>query len=797
MKKAFRVSISMAWTVVAVLLFSAWTVAHAGVPSTMNFQGVLTDSTGAPVADGTYDMNFFLYDSETGLSQLWTEAQTVTVTGGVYNIQLGAVVPLSSSVFDGGVAWLEVVVEGETMSPRQQLTSTAFALKAGDADTLAGNDIGDLDARYVQEGQAGAVNSTMIADGTIGAADLGANSVGSSEIAAGGVGSSEVHDNSLTAADLAADSVGNSELAPNSVGSVEIINGEVTAADMADGAARAEILDDDGAGSLLDADYLDGLSSESFVRTNQDYGRSGVASNLYEGTATLTSKYVNESGDYMAGSTTASVLTVDNNADTGGGDAIYGRTYAPTGIGVAGFSMDTGAVQNEGGRFMAYGDTGRGVYGKAASSDAGTNYGGYFEALGSTGMGVFGQATNTGSYTNYGGYFTASGAYGRGVYGYATNTGNYTNYGGYFTASGQSGRGVYGVASNATGTNSGGYFTSSGATGRGVYAYASGTNGYGIYAVSSEGDGIYGATSASDEHAGFFYSSASVSLTGAVLYARNYNSSGQGIALHAHNDYSTSTDAAAVLSNDGSGPLLKGFGGNGGEDEFRFDNDGTLRLYNSSHYNTATFYADYNDYGHIRLMDTTGSYRLSLSGGASSGGGGIWLRNADGATTVSIYGDYSGTGDGRVVTNELQITGGSDLSEQFDVKAAEDGITPGMVVSIDPARPGQLMLSQIAYDNKVAGIISGAGGIKPGMMMGQAGTEADGQHPVALTGRVYCWADATGGAIQPGDLLTTAQRPGHAMKVTDHTKANGAILGKAMTSLEKGTGLVLVLVSLQ
>ena len=45
--------------------------------------------------------------------------------------------------------------------------------------------------------------------------------------------------------------------------------------------------------------------------------------------------------------------------------------------------------------------------------------------------------------------------------------------------------------------------------------------------------------------------------------------------------------------------------------------------------------------------------------------------------------------------------------------------------------------------------------------------------------------------------MTTSNVSGHAMKVTDHTKANGAILGKAMTSLEKGTGLVLVLVSLQ
>ena len=68
---------------------------------------------------------------------------------------------------------------------------------------------------------------------------------------------------------------------------------------------------------------------------------------------------------------------------------------------------------------------------------------------------------------------------------------------------------------------------------------------------------------------------------------------------------------------------------------------------------------------------------------------------------------------------------------------------------------------------------------------------------VALTGRVYVLADASNGAIHPGDLLTTSRTPGHAMKVTDHTRGQGAILGKAMTGLSKGKGMVLVLVTLQ
>ena len=72
-----------------------------------------------------------------------------------------------------------------------------------------------------------------------------------------------------------------------------------------------------------------------------------------------------------------------------------------------------------------------------------------------------------------------------------------------------------------------------------------------------------------------------------------------------------------------------------------------------------------------------------------------------------------------------------------------------------------------------------------------------GDHPVAMFGRVYVWCDASLGAITPGDRLTTSSTPGHAMKVGDEGKAPGAVIGKAMTELKEGKGLVLVLVNLQ
>jgi hypothetical protein len=197
----------------------------------------------------------------------------------------------------------------------------------------------------------------------------------------------------------------------------------------------------------------------------------------------------------------------------------------------------------------------------------------------------------------------------------------------------------------------------------------------------------------------------------------------------------------------------------------------------------------------IYLFDGAGSQRVEIDSDDGDDGAIIRLKNSSGVTTITLDADFSG--DGRITTQELQITGGSDLSEQFDISAANEPAKPGMVVCIDPKNPGGLIPSSHSYDRTVAGVISGAGGVKPGMLMGQKGTLADGRHPVALTGRVYAMVDAGYGSIQPGDLLTSSDTAGHAMKVADPTRAQGAILGKAMTSLPHGKGLVLVLVTLQ
>ncbi len=144
---------------------------------------------------------------------------------------------------------------------------------------------------------------------------------------------------------------------------------------------------------------------------------------------------------------------------------------------------------------------------------------------------------------------------------------------------------------------------------------------------------------------------------------------------------------------------------------------------------------------------------------------------------------------------QLTINGGADLAEPFALKGG-DAISKGSIVVIARDGSGTLELSSEAYDTRVAGIVSGANGINPGLTLHQEGINDHG-HNVALTGRVYCRVDASNGAIKPGDLLTTSANPGHAMKATDHSRTQGAVLGKAMSTLDEGTGFVLVLVTLQ
>lgn len=182
----------------------------------------------------------------------------------------------------------------------------------------------------------------------------------------------------------------------------------------------------------------------------------------------------------------------------------------------------------------------------------------------------------------------------------------------------------------------------------------------------------------------------------------------------------------------------------------------------------------------IRIGSEQGPGRIGLGGNGSPGV--IEVFDANTTPTIKIDG----------TTGDVQLLG-ADCAEDFDVETSQT-LEPGTVMVIGP--DDKLRRCTEAYDKTVAGVLSGAGGCRPGIVLGKSGSH-NGRLPLALTGKVYCQVDARYGAVELGDLLTTSPTPGHAMKMGDPLRAFGAVIGKAFRPLRAGHGLIPILIALQ
>lgn len=161
-----------------------------------------------------------------------------------------------------------------------------------------------------------------------------------------------------------------------------------------------------------------------------------------------------------------------------------------------------------------------------------------------------------------------------------------------------------------------------------------------------------------------------------------------------------------------------------------------------------------------------------------------------GKTAGRFFGDVHVTGN-LTSDGDIFLTN-ADFAEDFDIVGEPCGAGTVMVLS----QNGGLEGSTKAYDKKVAGILSGAGNYKPGIVLDRHSSKT-GRQPLAMVGKAYCKVDADIIPIEVGDLLTTSDVPGHAMKATDFSKTSGTVIGKALQPMDKGKGLIAVLVSLQ
>jgi hypothetical protein len=214
---------------------------------------------------------------------------------------------------------------------------------------------------------------------------------------------------------------------------------------------------------------------------------------------------------------------------------------------------------------------------------------------------------------------------------------------------------------------------------------------------------------------------------------------------------------------------------------------GVFGVNNSSNPSPAGIPGGNGVFGVSTVPNASGVFGANNNGGIgvagqSEKGVGILGR---GRTAGRFEGDVEVTGDIRLVN--------ADCAEDFDVSGTEE-IEPGTVMVLD--QEGALEPSQRAYDKRVAGVISGAGEFKPGIVLNKQQSRAY-RLPVALLGKVYCKVDARYAPIEIGDLLTSSPTLGHAMKAEDHLKAFGSVIGKALRPLPAGQGLVPILIALQ
>jgi hypothetical protein len=208
----------------------------------------------------------------------------------------------------------------------------------------------------------------------------------------------------------------------------------------------------------------------------------------------------------------------------------------------------------------------------------------------------------------------------------------------------------------------------------------------------------------------------------------------------------------------------------------------------------------------IRLAGSAGQITLRTPAGddrvfIDAMNGDIWLGGKKANGDIMLF-DKDETDNRDSGKATIRLNGGTgdivlrnaDCAEDFDIVPGAAEIEPGTVMVIDA--DGRLSPSTEPYDRCVAGVVSGGGNLKPGIVLGRQ-PETGARLPIALTGRVWCRVDASTAPIRTGDLLTTSSIAGLAMKAIEPARAFGSVIGKALGRLDSGQGLIPILVALQ
>jgi hypothetical protein len=319
-------------------------------------------------------------------------------------------------------------------------------------------------------------------------------------------------------------------------------------------------------------------------------------------------------------------------------------------------------------------------------------------------------------------------------------------------------------------------------TGSGVHGHS--FNQIGVFGISDSGDGIVGVAKAADK-SGIFGSNESTSNASAP--------GGSGVF-----GLTVAPGAAGVFGANNSSTTGRGVQGNGPEAGVGGFSEAGFGVIGQSKRNSGVIGTSENGQGLTAFSDN--DIAVFARGATFSGvfeGALVVNKGPNPKDPNKPPSDINGSiviNDGNLFVNKGDvILAGADCAEEFDIVDVED-VESGTVMVIND--DGALRISNQPYDKRVAGVISGAGNYKPGLILDRQQSQ-NYRKPIALMGKVYCKVDASYGAIEVGDLLTTSPTLGHAMKANDPLKAFGSVIGKALRPLDEGQGLIPILIALQ
>ena len=221
--------------------------------------------------------------------------------------------------------------------------------------------------------------------------------------------------------------------------------------------------------------------------------------------------------------------------------------------------------------------------------------------------------------------------------------------------------------------------------------------------------------------------------------------------------------------------------------------------------------ADGNSWLQVMRNDSATAYNLILQPAGGNVGIGTTAPGTNAPSSVSgtfleVNGNVMLTqgGSGKLVfpdgttqtTAFIPANCGADYAESVGVSGDRTAYEPGDILVIDPNAPGKFLKSNQAYSTLVAGIYSTKPGFVGRLEPASAKTDAT-EVPMAMVGRVPTKVSAENGPVKIGDLLVSSSTIGYAMKGSDRSQMLGAVIGKALGSLDSGTGVIMVLDNVQ